>query len=144
MKGQNVYNDPLFLFRATGRTHRMLERAMQTCREGKRVHIVFYDSSQFHRIHEMIDGMLTRDDRETFSRSYSWVRFGGGHIQLISTRRDRWDWRTERVEGESNNGTTFIDHSAYEFEFPRIIQGWAKYANRPPVDPRIESDRRDR
>ena len=119
-------NDPLFSFRRTGRSTRMLEYARHKALRGKNVVIAAPNMQSatmlFDAFVEMYPGISKRLRTERRV-----VVIGGGTVSFTSTQHENWDWRAWIFRGVKRETVTLIDHHAFEKEYGPILAEYHRW-----------------
>lgn len=99
--------------RRTGRTSRMLERAIQLANAGRAVYVIAANTREKLRLSEM----LSTDTSIKVETPESCGNF---------------DWRTLSLTGAHPNCVVLVDHFAIEINFNRLLEEWSAYDEAAP------------
>lgn len=97
--------------RATGRTTRMLEDAINQAKNGRAVYVIAANTNQMRSL-EILGG---KEAREL-----------GVKFETVGTLGN-FDWHTMRIAGAHKNCLVIVDHYAIEHEFASILEMLHRY-----------------
>lgn len=120
--GNELSNEPpLQYLRASGRTTRMLEAAIQEAEAGRAVYVIAADSRQKVMLEHRLDQLLKmKIPRRKGEQPLHGERMG---IQFDTPESAaNFSWETLRLMGMHPNCVVLVDHYAIEERFKKILE----------------------
>jgi len=108
--------------RATGRTTRMFQRAIEAARQGRAVYVFVASGLIRRRLeHSLLE-----------AGEYELVRTAAIKVEIGLPRGFEWD-PVPRVVGMHPNCEVLIDHDLIERQFGSILEAWCAFDEEPSV-----------
>lgn len=104
--------------RGSGRTYKMLQRALATALEGKTVYVLAYDVGHCRLLMHHLQGLA--EFKKLFNVHVSMhsqdIQLPAGQLRFRTTQAPDWQWETGTIRGFPAGIPVFIDHDAWDRE----------------------------
>lgn len=112
--------------RGTGRTTRMLKRAIDLRNQGRAVYVIAANEQHAETIFGMLIGLMPEETPVRFSS----MEIGGIKIETPESCGN-FDWEQLRLRGSHPNVVALVDHHAIESRFSLMLKELAAYDTPP-------------
>ena len=108
--------------RNTGRTTRMLDKAIELARADRYVIVYAQDENYASIFQRTVQLKLTDDELKRRGGAGKVYCGSKGSISFVSVNCSSFDWRTMRQRGAHPSCVTMVDHRAIEVNFAQILK----------------------
>lgn len=112
--------------RQTGRTTRMLKKALEADQAGKAVYVLCLKEAIPYTKNLLLK--VVKDDSLSKGDSLGHKLFNNIKIEsLVSIGERNIDWKNKSIYGAHSNCQLFIDHAVYSQMFSHVMNGYCEY-----------------